>query len=99
MNPTKIERTGETELTISWQDGKISKFEFKFLRDRCPCASCSGESVLLHTYTPNRTKIEMPGMHEIKGINPVGTYAIMIQWGDGHNTGLFSWDYLRSLDE
>jgi DUF971 family protein len=97
MNVKKIEKSGESALTFTWADGKSSTFEYKFLRDRCPCASCSGESVLLHTYTPNRVKIEMPGMYEIKGIQPVGNYAVNIQWGDGHNTGIYSWEFLSDL--
>lgn len=97
MNVKKIEKTGDTELTFTWADDHVSAFDFKFLRDRCPCASCSGESVLLHTYTPNRMKIDLPGKYDIKAIQPVGNYAVNIQWGDGHNTGIYSWDYLSEL--
>lgn len=97
MNVKKIEKTGDNELTFTWVDDHTAAFDFKFLRDRCPCASCSGESVLLHTYTPNRMKIDLPGKYDIKGIQPVGNYAVNIQWGDGHNTGIYSWDYLSEL--
>ncbi len=38
-------------------------------------------------------------MYEIKNIETVGDYAIQITWRDGHNTGIYSWDYLKDLEK
>jgi DUF971 family protein len=38
-------------------------------------------------------------MYEVKNIEVVGEYAIQITWKDGHNTGIFSWDYLKQLEK
>jgi DUF971 family protein len=40
---------------------------------------------------------QRPGKYDLKSIAPVGSYAIQLSWGDGHATGLYSWDYLRQL--
>ncbi len=91
--PTRIERINGDKLKFTWNDGYESTFTLKFLRDNCPCATCSAEK--------EESLIELPvsGQYEIKEINLVGNYAIQITWGDGHNTGIYSFDYLRGLKE
>ena len=79
---------------MTWDDGHISPFPLTYLRDQCPCAECKGETVLLHSYQPIRRE-EKPGRYELKGMHVVGNYALQIIWGDGHDTGLYSWQYLR----
>ncbi len=83
-------------LNMSWDDGHLSPFTLRYLRDECPCAECKGETVLLHTFHPS-PQPEKPGRYALKSIIPVGNYAIQITWGDGHETGLFAWDYLREI--
>lgn len=93
-----IKRVADEKIVFSWQDGHVSVFENKFLRNSCPCASCKGETVLMHHYTP-MPQVDLPGRNEIKNISQVGSYAIQIFWGDGHDTGIFSFDYLRNICE
>jgi len=38
-------------------------------------------------------------MYEIKNIETVGEYAIQITWKDGHNTGIYSWEYLKDIEK
>ncbi|MDE3057867.1 MAG: DUF971 domain-containing protein [Bacteroidota bacterium] len=98
MHPRSIKRSGTDGLTITWDDGHVSPLTFHLLRDECPCAECKGETVLLHTYKP-QTRVQLPGHYELKSLQQVGSYAVQITWGDGHATGLYSWEYLRKLGE
>ncbi len=95
MRPVSIKRKSERELQISWDDGHSSVFSYAQLRDICPCASCSGEQVLLYRSEPVAADKTTPGRYELSGIQQVGSYAVQLEWKDGHNTGIYSWDYLR----
>jgi len=66
------------------------------LRDSCPCATCKTEREEL---VKNLLPILKPGQFLITSIVPVGQYAIQITWGDGHATGIYPFDLLRSLCE
>lgn len=96
MAPKKIKLLKDG-LFIKWADESESTISLKYLRDECPCASCQGETILLKTYRPAKPSKELPGMYEISDIQQVGTYAIQISFKDGHNTGIYSWDYLKRL--
>jgi DUF971 family protein len=82
---------------ISFDDGMEFDVTAKLLREHCPCAGCSGEEVLLYKYTPqNKTPLtEESFMLEKAGI--VGNYAIQLKWKDGHDTGIYNWQFLREL--
>ena len=98
MTATKIKRTPENDgLAITWQDGSETKITFQRLRDECPCAGCKGETVLFETYQPVKLPVATPGMYDLKAIQTVGNYSIQPTWGDGHSTGLYSWDYLYEI--
>lgn len=99
MTPVQIKIINKTHLMIKWDNGNESKIELKYLRDECPCASCKGETVLLKTYRPPAPVKDNPQMYKIKDIQTVGGYAIQITWGDGHNTGIYTWDYLKQLSD
>lgn len=91
-----IKKISESELKLNWIDGHESTFTLEFLRKSCPCASCKGETVLLHQYSP-MPQVELPGRNEIKNISQVGSYAIQFFWKDNHDTGIFSYEFLRSI--
>ena len=94
MRPTKIKKTSPTELTMTWENGHESRYTLEQLRDICPCAGCSGETVLMHEYVPPPPDRATPGRYDLKGIEQVGSYALQFQWGDGHNTGIYTWEHL-----
>ena len=98
MNPQKINVTKAKSLKIKWDDESATELDLKYLRDECPCASCKGETILLKTYRPPKPSVITSEMYEIKNIEVVGDYAIQISWKDGHNTGIYSWEYLQKLD-
>lgn len=67
------------------------------LRDNCPCASCKGEEVLLHKYEPvNKQSVQEQG-YQLEKAEPVGSYALKLFWKDEHDTGIYSWEYLRKI--
>lgn len=93
MNPI-VEVDSERGLRIEWTDGHQSLFPFADLRGLCPCAACREEA---DRHSALRVLPSDPGAAtRIVRIEPTGRYAIQITWGDGHNTGIYSWEYLRA---
>jgi DUF971 family protein len=79
-------------LSVKWKDGSTSEIPWTQLRAACPCAECAN----LHgDADPLRLKLA-PNTHLVS-VAYVGNYAVQPRWGDGHNTGLFTWNYLREL--
>ncbi len=99
LKPTKIKRGDSENLLIEWNDGVTTDITFRDLRDNCPCVSCQGETVIFSTYIPIKNPFKPAGFYEIEKIEPVGNYAVNIVWKDKHDTGLYSWDYLRRISE
>jgi len=99
MKPLQIKVLDKEFLLIKWNEKSESKIGLKYLRDECPCANCKGETILLKTYRPPKPTMLDPKMYTIKNILPVGAYAIQVGWQDGHNTGIYSWEYLLRLAE
>lgn len=98
MKPKRINVKDKSDLSIVWQDGKTISIPLKYLRDECPCAGCKGETILFKTYRPPKPTIFSGEMYKITNIDVVGDYAIQITWKDGHNTGIYSWEYLITLE-
>ena len=97
MSPKQLKIFEKNSLLITWQDGTESKISLEYLRKECPCASCKGETVLLKTYRPPKQTFNNPEMFKIKNIEIVGGYAVQITWKDGHNTGIYTYEYLLQL--
>ncbi len=99
MQPTQFKKSNEEEIYIKWDDGREFVVTMKLLRDKCPCASCAGETVLWHEYKPSPLQILMPGKYNLKDAEVVGGYAIALTWVDGHSTGIYAFDHLRKICE
>lgn len=99
MQPKQIKIVDKEKLLIKWNDESETILSLKYMRDECPCAGCKGETILLRTYRPPKPQVISPDMYKIKSINVVGEYAIQIFWKDGHETGIYSWDYLHQLEK
>jgi len=87
---------------ITWADGHSSHFEFAYLREQCPCATCNDErgkkEVLTTMNLPPSPLLPMyKPKPRAQGATQVGNYAVQISFTDGHSTGIFSYDYLRTL--
>ena len=78
---------------ITFEDGRSFEFSFEFLRVFSPSAEVQG-------HTPDQAKLQV-GKRDvvIKGIEPVGTYALRFIFSDGHDSGIYSWDYLAELGQ
>ena len=96
MHPADIQQIGG-ELAIKWDDGRESFIPLEKLRRHCPCAGCQGERDILGNLYKGPDQPLTPRSFQLMSIVNVGGYAIQPVWADGHNTGLFSFDYLRQL--
>ena len=90
--PLAIHR-GEDELVITWAGDQRAVYPARYLRLRCRCAQCEEEM----TGRPILDPASVPGDVRPLKVELVGTYAIRISWSDGHDTGIYTFEYLRSL--
>ncbi len=98
MKPKQIKILDKEKLLVKWSDESETIISLKYLRDECPCASCKGETILFKTFRPPKPTIFSPEMYKVKSIEVVGEYAIQVSWKDGHATGIYSWEYLKTLE-
>jgi DUF971 family protein len=96
MRPLDIQPIGE-ELAIKWADGAESFLRLETLRRYCPCAACKGEVDVMGNLHKGEEKPLKPAAFRLLRFDRVGSYAIQPVWGDGHTTGIYSFDYLRRL--
>ena len=96
MRPLDIQHIGD-ELAIRWDDGKEDFIPLEKLRRACPCAGCNGEVDILGNLYKNPEKPFATNAFELVKSTSVGGYAIQPVWADGHNTGIFSFEYLRRV--
>ena len=76
---------------IDWADGHKGKYPHAMLRGYCPCAGCQGHSGTIRFIETSDTQ------QELDDISPVGKYALQLRWFDGHDSGLYSYAFLRAL--
>lgn len=88
--PVEVRRdAGDGVMRVSWSDGHVGGYPWTYLRGWCPCATCqghSGDKRYIHTDNP-----------QLAGISVVGKYALSLVWADGHDSGIYSYRYLREL--
>ena len=99
----RVKKTEGTGVEIDWRDGHRSAWGFRWLRDACPCATCNEEreqagrkpgepkakaASLLVMYQEPPKPVE---------VTPVGRYALKFKWNDGHEAGIYSWEFLRRV--
>jgi DUF971 family protein len=96
MRPVDIQRIGG-ELAVKWADGSESFIPLEKLRRACPCAGCQGEVDILGQLHKGPEAALPPTAFELVRVASVGGYAIQPVWGDGHASGLYSFDYLKRV--
>ena|ERR1700736_5504267 len=104
----KVHVTSGAGVDVVWSDNHASHYDFVYLRDLCPCALCNEErgkkeaaamapqnaaalpssSPLLPLFKPKP---------RAQSAATVGSYAIQISFTDGHSSGIYSFDYLRTI--
>jgi DUF971 family protein len=92
ISPTEIKlRRAENLLQISFEDGTIVQLPAELLRVESPSAEVQGHREAERKLISGKRDVA------ITGIEPTGNYAIRLTFSDGHDTGIFSWDYLQLL--
>ena len=98
----KIHVSTGAGVDIVWSDGHSSHYDFPYLREHCPCATCDEErrkreafnrgagsaAAVLPMFKPKASA---------RAAKAIGNYAIQITFSDGHSTGIYSFDYLRTV--
>jgi DUF971 family protein len=101
-DPEHIAISKSKGIEIDWKDGHHSSYSVALLRDGCPCAVCTGA----HGTAPQKTNFAQQQSNpfqmykpapKMADVEPVGNYAIRILWNDGHSSGIYSYDHLRSI--
>jgi DUF971 family protein len=107
--PTEIKRLDFKGLQITWSDGLVQEIGSEKLRRSCPCATCletrgdTSHSAPLTEKKPGRKsllRVVSSSKQEetrLERIWPIGNYALGMEWGDGHHTGVYSFDLLYQL--
>lgn len=103
MPPLSHLRGDADALFLEWADGVRHRLTWRVLRDRCPCATC---------LTPPEPVVATGGLNllpvlsqaetlplRVTTMRPMGNYAYSIHFSDGHNTGIYSLEFLRQLGE
>ncbi|MEI9959876.1 MAG: DUF971 domain-containing protein [Limisphaerales bacterium] len=67
------------------------------LRRQCPCAACKGETDIMGNLYKNPEQKMTVSSFQLARITSVGGYGIQPSWADGHTTGIYSFEYLKSL--
>jgi DUF971 family protein len=97
--PAKLDLKRDEKLEILWTDGQRSVYQLPYLRSMCPCAMCKevrqdqGQSKSVLKILPGNYS----GQLTIVKAELVGNYALRIDWSDDHGSGIYSFQYLRSI--
>ncbi len=83
------------ELVVTWTDNHVSRYAYRLLRQRCPCAMCVHEWTGERLLDPSKVAPDV----RPKEVARVGAYALRFTWSDGHSTGIYPFPLLRGLCE
>ena len=98
MRPIDLQAIGR-ELAVKWEDGTESFIQLEKLRRACPCAGCKGERDIMGNLYKGPDQPLSSQSYQLRNVVVVGNYAVQPFWADGHNTGLYSFDYLKRIAE
>jgi DUF971 family protein len=93
--PTALAVVGD-ELAIAWSDATEQYLSLRALREACPCALCEGEPDLIGKNLVVKKELT-PESVVLKKYDFVGGYGVQFFWGDGHSSGIYSFQYLKKL--
>lgn len=104
--PAHLGWASDGAVHIVWSDAHESTYPLAYLREKCPCATCRGThgppTTLVRQSRGGLPILQQPAKKPdpsavVKSVVPMGKYAIRFTWGDGHDGGIYSWRYLRSI--
>ena len=82
-------------LELTWEDGRIQRLPYHYLRGECPCAACRDEWTGERILDPTQIRADL----KLEGMEAVGAYAVRLGWNDGHSSGLYTWEHLLKLSD
>ncbi len=93
IQPVQIVEESDNRLSIKWSDDSSSEYSAAGLRRVCPCASCkdewTGEKIL--------DEAQISDDLTFTAMSIVGRYALNFVFSDNHDTGIYSFEYLRKM--
>ena len=92
--PTELRlRESGRVLVVTFDDGKSFSLSAEYLRVSSPSAEVRGHSEAQRQTVPGKRNVA------VRDLVPTGNYAVRIVFDDGHQTGIFTWTYLRELGQ
>src|SRR5207248_8960722 len=100
ITPIALNLKRDEKLEVKWSDGQVCVYPIALLRTMCPCAAC--RTVREGEGQKNKSSLAiLPGNFSTpitaRSAHLVGNYALQIEWSDGHDSGIYSFDYLREI--
>jgi DUF971 family protein len=92
--PKLIRRSDPARIEIEWSDGHTSVFTTPELRGLCPCAQCVNELTGVRVHSPASVPADLTHQQ----VRLVGNYGLALAFSDGHDTGIFTFQFLRERD-
>jgi len=102
MYPKSIEQISDQVITIDWDDGQRNIYFAEKVRQLCPCASCKEDGEQDKKKSPFKildVKNPTPNYINFLSWELIGRYAIRFSFNDRHNTGIYTFEYLREIGE
>jgi DUF971 family protein len=100
----KIHVSTGAGIDITWADGHESHYDFPYLRDECPCATCNDERDKKQSLSSANSAMASSSVLPMfkpkaraQSVTQVGNYAVQLTFNDGHSTGIYSYDHLRTI--
>ena len=91
--PAELKKIGQEQFKITWEDGHVSTYTFRYLRQNCGCAECRSEITGQRLLDAESVPVDLKGLK----MQLVGNYAVHIAFSDGHQTGIYPFTLLRGL--
>jgi DUF971 family protein len=82
-------------LEVAWPDARVDRLPYHTIRSQCPCAGCRDEWTGERILDPAAIRPDL----KLVGMENIGTYAVQFAWNDGHSSGLYTWETLRSIGD
>ena len=106
VRPASLDLQKDRALTVRWADGRVSIYPIAYLRRMSPSADAralreemkKNPLTVLPNSSGGASGEDSGGALRATGAELVGNYAIRIAFSDGHDTGIYSWSYLREID-
>ena len=99
--PARLNLVRDKHLEIKWQDGSEAVYSLSYLRSMCPCAQCKEVRQSSDKPSSRLSLTILPGNYSqpltVVNAELVGNYALRLEWSDNHASGIYSFDYLRSI--